>query len=185
VSAVGTDSTTAAASSELRFAPLLDQAAALRDGSTTSLALVTEVQAAADRLDPEIGTYVVRFDQQARQAAAAADEARARGTDTGLLHGIPFGVKDILASREGPTTAQSAALDPGWGDQPEGPVLPPARRGGDPAREDHDDGVRRRLPGPRPPSLGRRRVGPRPPLPATAQSLEPRSLGRRLVVGHR
>jgi Asp-tRNA(Asn)/Glu-tRNA(Gln) amidotransferase A subunit family amidase len=130
VSTLGTDSATATASAELRFAPLLDQAAALRDGSTTSLALVTEVQAAADRLDPEIGTYVVRFDHQARQAAAAADEARARGDDAGMLHGIPFGVKDILASREGPTTAQSAALDPGWGDQPEGPVVSRLRAAG-------------------------------------------------------
>jgi aspartyl-tRNA(Asn)/glutamyl-tRNA(Gln) amidotransferase subunit A len=114
----------------LRLAPLVEQAAALRDGATTSVALVSATQAAADRIDPLIGTYVVRFDREALEAAAAADEARARGDGSGLLHGVPFGVKDILATREGPTTAQSAALDPAWGDQPEGPVVSRLRAAG-------------------------------------------------------
>ena len=43
---------------------------------------------------------------------------------------MPIGVKDILATREGPTTAQSLILDPGWGDQPEGPVVSRLRDAG-------------------------------------------------------
>ncbi|MFB4304451.1 hypothetical protein [Actinomadura sp. NTSP31] len=34
--------------------------------------------------------------------------------DRGPLHGIPFGIKDVIAVAEGPTKAQSTVLDPRW-----------------------------------------------------------------------
>jgi aspartyl-tRNA(Asn)/glutamyl-tRNA(Gln) amidotransferase subunit A len=92
-----------------------EAAAALRDGSLTSVELTRRVLEQADRHDGWLGVYLARFDETALERAAQADEELAAGTDLGPLHGIPVGVKDILAAREGPTTAQSLVLDPAWG----------------------------------------------------------------------
>ena len=71
---------------------------ALRDGSVTAVQLVQDLQAAADVLDPQLGTWLVRFDEQALQAAEAADRELSAGVDRGPLHGIPLGIKDIIAT---------------------------------------------------------------------------------------
>jgi len=71
-------------------------AAALRDGTLTSVALV---QASLDRIaarDPEIGAFVYLAAEDALRAAAAADAALAAGHDLGSLHGIPCAVKDVF-----------------------------------------------------------------------------------------
>ena len=44
---------------------MLELAAALRAGDTTSAELVDAYLAAADRLDPQLGAYLVRFDDEA------------------------------------------------------------------------------------------------------------------------
>ena len=100
-----------------------DAAAALRDGSVTSVALTQAFIARADRLDPKTGTYVTRFDEYALGRAEEADEDFARGVDKGPYQGIPIGVKDILAMAEGPTTANSLVLDRAWGAGKDGPVV--------------------------------------------------------------
>jgi len=102
---------------------LTDAAAALRAGAVTSVALTRAAIAAADRLDDTLGAYLSRFDEYALERAAAADAELARGLDRGPLHGIPFGVKDILAMAEGPTTAQSLVLDRAWGAGKDAPVV--------------------------------------------------------------
>jgi aspartyl-tRNA(Asn)/glutamyl-tRNA(Gln) amidotransferase subunit A len=94
---------------------ITEAAAGLRDGTLSSVELVQEGIAAADALDGELGVYITRFDGQALHAAARADAELAAGVDLGPLHGIPLGIKDILAATEGPTTAQSVVLDPAWG----------------------------------------------------------------------
>jgi aspartyl-tRNA(Asn)/glutamyl-tRNA(Gln) amidotransferase subunit A len=105
-------------------------AAALRNGGTTSEALVASMFAAADRLDADLGVYLARFDATALEAARRADAELAAGTDRGPLHGIPVGVKDILSTDEGPTTCQSLVLPSSWGDQGDGPVLSRLREAG-------------------------------------------------------
>ncbi|TNC23400.1 amidase [Amycolatopsis alkalitolerans] len=102
---------------------LTDAAKALREGTTTSVALTEAAIAAADARDATIGTYLARFDEYALERAAQADTEFARGEDRGPLHGIPFGVKDILAMAEGPTTAQSLILDRAWGAGKDAPVV--------------------------------------------------------------
>ncbi len=104
--------------------------AALRAGRVTSVELVTTLHAAADSLDETLGTWLARFDEQALAAAEEADAELARGIDRGPLHGIPVGVKDILATDEGPTTAQSLVLDSAWGVGGDGPVIRRLRAGG-------------------------------------------------------
>lgn len=83
-------------------------------GEVSSVEALEGMLAAAERWDPLIGCFIARFDESAREAAAAADAARAAGRSLGPLHGVPVAVKDILATREGPTTAQSVVDDPDW-----------------------------------------------------------------------
>lgn len=109
---------------------IADAGAALRSGAVTSVELVTELQAAADALDETLGTWLDRYDEAALTRAAEADAELAAGRDRGPLHGIPLGIKDIIATDEGPTTAQSLVLDPSWGDQGDGPVIRRLREAG-------------------------------------------------------
>jgi aspartyl-tRNA(Asn)/glutamyl-tRNA(Gln) amidotransferase subunit A len=94
---------------------LSDAAVRIREGQTTSVALTERSLRMADALDEELGVYLTRFDDYALDQAAAADRDLANGIDLGLLHGIPIGLKDIIAMAEGPTTAQSLVLDEAWG----------------------------------------------------------------------
>jgi aspartyl-tRNA(Asn)/glutamyl-tRNA(Gln) amidotransferase subunit A len=105
-------------------------AAALRDGSLTAVALLEKVTARADKIDPELGTYIVRTDAAAMAAAVKADEELASGLDRGPLHGIPIGVKDIIATADAPTTAQSLILDPAFSDQGDAVVVSRLRAAG-------------------------------------------------------
>lgn len=81
--------------------------AALRAGSLTSVEIVQRLLERADLWDPVLAVYLNRFDDSALAAAKVADAELAAGRDRGPLHGIPLGVKDLIATREGPTTAQS------------------------------------------------------------------------------
>ena len=92
-----------------------EAAAVLRAGTLTSFELTTAVLERIDRHDGWVHSLLTRFDGSALQRARQADAELAAGHDLGRLHGIPMGIKDILAAREGPTTAQSLVLDPAWG----------------------------------------------------------------------
>jgi aspartyl-tRNA(Asn)/glutamyl-tRNA(Gln) amidotransferase subunit A len=92
-----------------------DAAARLGSGNLTSVALVEHMIDEADRLDPILGVFLRRFNDAALAAAREADLEREAGNARGPLHGIPFGIKDILAAREGPTTGQSLVTSRTWG----------------------------------------------------------------------
>jgi aspartyl-tRNA(Asn)/glutamyl-tRNA(Gln) amidotransferase subunit A len=100
-----------------------EAAAQLRSGLLTSKELTVEMLARADLLDEQTGTYVTRLDEYALAQAEKADKDLANGVDRGPMHGIPIGIKDILAASEGPTTANSLVLDRAWGDGKRGPVV--------------------------------------------------------------
>ena len=102
----------------------------LRAGDITSRELVERALQASDRLNPILGTYLSRFDESALAAADRADSELQSGMDRGPLHGIPLGIKDIISTDEGPTSAQSLAQDPSWGDQGDGPLLQRLRGAG-------------------------------------------------------
>jgi aspartyl-tRNA(Asn)/glutamyl-tRNA(Gln) amidotransferase subunit A len=112
------------------YLTITDAAAALRAGKTTSVELTRTAFAVADAHDAELGVYLSRFDETALAAAATADAELAAGIDRGPLHGIPLGVKDIIATDEGETTAQSLILDRAWGAQGDAPVVARLRAAG-------------------------------------------------------
>jgi Asp-tRNA(Asn)/Glu-tRNA(Gln) amidotransferase A subunit family amidase len=81
----------------------------LRDGSTTSRALVEASLAAIEDVDAELASFVLVDGDAAVAAADAADAALAAGRDAGPLHGVPVGVKDIIHMPGLPTRAGSPA----------------------------------------------------------------------------
>jgi Asp-tRNA(Asn)/Glu-tRNA(Gln) amidotransferase A subunit family amidase len=113
-----------------RSLTLTDAAAALRDGSATSVELTASCLDAADRLDDQLGTFIVRTPELALEAAQRADADFAAGIDRGPLQGIPFGIKDIFATSDAPTTAQSLVLDPAWGSHGDAPAVARLRAAG-------------------------------------------------------
>ncbi|HET7738107.1 MAG TPA: amidase, partial [Tepidiformaceae bacterium] len=109
---------------------ITEAAAAFRSGKLTSVALTEAMFAAADRIDPLVGVYITRSDVTALAAARQADADFAAGIDKGPLQGIPIGVKDIIATKDAPTTAQSQVLDPWWGSGYDAPVVARLRDAG-------------------------------------------------------
>jgi aspartyl-tRNA(Asn)/glutamyl-tRNA(Gln) amidotransferase subunit A len=107
-----------------------ETAARLRSGELTSLQLTQHMLEQADRLDGRLGSYLARFDEAALTAAERADDELGRGIDRGPFQGIPVGIKDILAVKDGPTTAQSLILDPAWGEGKDAPVVARLREAG-------------------------------------------------------
>ena len=88
--------------------------AALRAGEITSRQLTEVVLARIDRENDRLGAVVGRCGSAALEAATQADWELARGKDRGPLHGVPVALKDILATSDAPTTAQSLAMSPGY-----------------------------------------------------------------------
>lgn len=81
-------------------------AARNRGRSGASLALVQDCLARIADEDPQLGAFEEVFADRALNAARAADRAAAEGRDLGLLHGVPFAVKDL---------ADIAGRAPGFG----------------------------------------------------------------------
>lgn len=95
----------------------------LRAGAATSVELVTAAFEQADRVDEDLGVYLHRRDAEALAEAARADSELKGLVDLGPLHGIPIGIKDLVATKDEPTTAQSLVLDPSWGGEEDAPVI--------------------------------------------------------------
>ena len=109
----------------------IDEAAkALRDGTVTSVQLTQRCIDQANELDRRLGAYLHRTDELALAAAERADAALASGDDVGPLLGIALCVKDIFATQDAPTTAQSLVLDPTWDPRSDAAVVARLRRAG-------------------------------------------------------
>jgi aspartyl-tRNA(Asn)/glutamyl-tRNA(Gln) amidotransferase subunit A len=107
-----------------------EAAAALRARELSSVELTQALIDRTDRLDPLIQAFITRTPESALAAAARADAAFAADVDRGPMQGIPFAVKDILATDDAPTTAQSLVMDLAWGAQGDGPAIARLRAAG-------------------------------------------------------
>src|SRR5262245_22883871 len=95
--------------SDLFFTSIRELGGRLRNRRVSSVELT---QASLDRLErigPKLGAVVTITRERALKEAKAADEAIRQGNHRGPLHGIPYGVKDLLATKGIPTT---------WGAEP-------------------------------------------------------------------
>jgi aspartyl-tRNA(Asn)/glutamyl-tRNA(Gln) amidotransferase subunit A len=86
---------------------------------------VTEAFERADRLDPLLGSYLVRFPEAAAATATGLDSAKA-----GPLHGVLIGVKDLIATREAVPTGHSKVYDEQWWAGRDAPVVARLREAG-------------------------------------------------------
>jgi aspartyl-tRNA(Asn)/glutamyl-tRNA(Gln) amidotransferase subunit A len=89
---------------ELAFATVTELGAKLRSGAVSAIALA---EFFLDRLETHGGKYncvvTITRDLALKQAARADAELKG-GRDRGPLHGIPYGAKDLLATKGIPTT---------------------------------------------------------------------------------
>jgi aspartyl-tRNA(Asn)/glutamyl-tRNA(Gln) amidotransferase subunit A len=87
----------------------------LRAGRITAVALTEALLARSHATQDTIAAFIAIMDDAALAGARQADADFAAGIDRGPLQGIPLGVKDIIATRDAPTTANSRVMDPAWG----------------------------------------------------------------------
>ncbi|MBV9581827.1 MAG: amidase, partial [Chloroflexi bacterium] len=105
-------------------------AAAIRDGQISSATLTADLLDRIEHLNPALGAFIAVTGEEAMAAARQADTDFYRGIDKGPLQGIPLGVKDIIATRDAPTTANSHILDRNWGAFRDAPVVERLRKVG-------------------------------------------------------
>lgn len=82
-------------------------ARAMQDGALTAFRLVEICLARIQEVDQEVRAWVAVLGEEALTAARALDREREAGKVRGLLHGIPFAVKDVIDVAGLPTRANS------------------------------------------------------------------------------
>src|SRR6186997_776160 len=95
---------------------IVEAAEWLRSGKITSVALTEAQLARAHATQDTLAAFITLMDESALAAAAQADADFAAGIDKGPLQGIPLGVKDIIATVDASTTANSPNMDLSWGE---------------------------------------------------------------------
>ncbi len=94
---------------DLAFASVVELGILLRRKKTSATELATYFLDRLERIGPRYNAVVTVTRERALAEAAQADREIRQGKWRGPLHGIPYGVKDLLATKGYPTT---------WGAQP-------------------------------------------------------------------
>src|SRR4030081_643818 len=94
---------------DLAFADVVELQRLLNAKHVSSVELTELYLKRLETYGPVYNAVVTILHDRARREAKRADSERARGRVRGPLHGIPYGVKDLLATPDAPTT---------WGAQP-------------------------------------------------------------------
>jgi Asp-tRNA(Asn)/Glu-tRNA(Gln) amidotransferase A subunit family amidase len=89
---------------ELAFYPAAHLAQLVQRRQVTSMQLTEMYLARLKRYGPQLECVVTLTEELAREQAARADAELAAGRYRGPLHGIPWGAKDLLATKGIPTT---------------------------------------------------------------------------------
>lgn len=82
---------------QIAFASLIDQAAWLAAGKLSSVELTNLYLDRLDRFDPQLHLLVTSLAERARDQAKASDQRRAAGKSLGILDGLPWVAKDLIA----------------------------------------------------------------------------------------
>lgn len=96
-------------SDDILFAPVRDQAERIRTRRLSPVALTEAYLDRLQKIGPRLNAVVTVMRDSALKEARAADEEIRQNKYRGLLHGIPYGAKDLLATAGVPTT---------WGAEP-------------------------------------------------------------------
>jgi len=91
-------------SEKIAFASIDTLGRMLRAKQFSSVELTTLYLKRLQTFGPRLNSVVTIMADHALAQAAAADKELATGKDRGPLHGIPYGAKDLLATKNAPTT---------------------------------------------------------------------------------
>jgi aspartyl-tRNA(Asn)/glutamyl-tRNA(Gln) amidotransferase subunit A len=94
---------------DVLYGTVVDLGRGLREGAFSSEELAEAYLERLEDVGPRLNALATVTRTRAIHAARRADEELAAGRDRGPLHGIPYGVKDLIAVRGHPTT---------WGAKP-------------------------------------------------------------------
>jgi len=95
----------------LHYQTITDLADGIRKGDFTSAELVQYLLDRINSLDGRLNAFRLTCPERALEQAAAADRQIRDGKDAGILHGIPFAVKDLFDVKGLPTTAGTSLLE--------------------------------------------------------------------------
>jgi aspartyl-tRNA(Asn)/glutamyl-tRNA(Gln) amidotransferase subunit A len=95
--------------SDLHSLTITAARAALDAGAITSVALTEALLARIATVEPHIHAFLTVTAEQALEQARAADAQR--GQTNSPLHGIPLAIKDVICTRNVPTTCASRILE--------------------------------------------------------------------------
>ena len=96
---------------ELGFLSVADISSQFAAGSLSPVELVEALIARAQRLDGQLNAYLLPTFEVAREQALAAQVELEAGRSKGPLHGVPFGLKDIIETEGLRTTCHSKILE--------------------------------------------------------------------------
>jgi aspartyl-tRNA(Asn)/glutamyl-tRNA(Gln) amidotransferase subunit A len=94
---------------DVLYAPVRELGSLLKQRRLLSVELTEAVLQRLEKLGPKLGAVVTVTRERALEEARGADEEIRAGHYRGPLHGVPYGVKDLLATKGIPTT---------WGAEP-------------------------------------------------------------------
>jgi aspartyl-tRNA(Asn)/glutamyl-tRNA(Gln) amidotransferase subunit A len=89
---------------DVLYLTVAELGARIRARTLSPVELTDSYLARIDKLDAKLRAYVTVMRDEARREAKAAEQEIAAGKYRGPLHGIPYGAKDLLATRGTPTT---------------------------------------------------------------------------------
>jgi aspartyl-tRNA(Asn)/glutamyl-tRNA(Gln) amidotransferase subunit A len=95
---------------EITHAPLFEIASAIKSKKVSAKEVTSHFLKRAELLNPKFNAYTT-MNANALNDAAAIDARIARGDDVGPLAGVPFGIKEMLCTKELVTTAGSKMLE--------------------------------------------------------------------------
>ena len=95
----------------LHYQTITDLADGIRKGDINSTELVQYLLDRIESLDGQLNAFRLRCPERALEQAAAADRQIKDGKEPGILHGIPFAVKDLFDVKGLPTTAGTSLLE--------------------------------------------------------------------------
>jgi amidase len=83
--------------SDLAFTPATELAEAVRRRRLSPVEIAEALIARIERVDPKLNAYVHHDPEAVRTRARELETAVARGDALGLLHGVPYSIKDLTA----------------------------------------------------------------------------------------
>lgn len=97
--------------SELAWTSATELAKLIRRGKLSPVELVDALLARIERVNPQVNAYCTVTAEQARARAKEAEAALRSGDDLGLLHGVPYSLKDLTPTRGIRTTMGSRIFE--------------------------------------------------------------------------